>query len=154
MMRWSYIFLLTLGLFACKPTVEVGAEKPEILLTKEQMVAVLTDLTIMESVYQQKYIQVPRFSYLMIKEADSILKKHGTSQLVFDANMNYYSADLEALESIYQQVKRNLIAQQNALPKVEALPQDDSTKVNKKALKRLPFHTEESMQHQEANNNK
>ncbi|HNS41526.1 MAG TPA: DUF4296 domain-containing protein [Taishania sp.] len=154
MMRWSYIFLLTLGLFACKPTVEVGAEKPATLLTKEQMVAILTDLTIMESVYQQKYIQVPRFSYLMIKEADSIFKKHGTSQLVFDANMDYYSADLEALESIYQQVKSNLIAQQNALPKVETLPQDDSSKVNKKALNGLPFHTEESMQHQEANKNK
>ncbi|MCO5259039.1 MAG: DUF4296 domain-containing protein [Crocinitomicaceae bacterium] len=155
-MKLFYILIICLGFVACKSEGKYQADKvPSVLLSKDQMTDILTDLTILESAYQNKYIQVSRYSYLLIKDADSIFLKHGTNKLVFDENMVYYSSGIEDLATIYQEVKNRIENLRNTLP-YEENQQDTVDKTNNEVVgvdRRLPFKTEEDIQNVQGTSN-
>lgn len=95
-------------LVSCHENATVSYPEPDNLLEKEQMTKVLTELTLLESAYQTKYIQVSRYSSLINEQADSLFRALGTDKKTFDESMEYYSRHQEDLLEIYQQVKSNL----------------------------------------------
>lgn len=108
MKKWWVIAIILAGMASCQIDYSDVYSEPDELLTSEQMVDILTELSVVEAAYQAKYIQVSRFSSLLQKEADSIFTTFKTNRTVFEENMTYYGYEREELREIYQQVKVNL----------------------------------------------
>jgi hypothetical protein len=99
-------FIVILVMIACdKPVVP----KPSKLVSRDQMVDMLTDMHIAESVYQNR-----RYSgtqTLKFTEADfyySILKKHDVVDTLFEMSLIYYSSLPKEFEKIYSRVLNRL----------------------------------------------
>lgn len=95
-------------LAACNEKVSVSYPEPNSLIEKEEFVAILTELTVLESAYQTKYVQVTRYSGLLQQQSDSIFRVFKTDRNVFEESMDYYAHHQEQLVKIYEQVKVNL----------------------------------------------
>lgn len=126
-MKFFYFLLFTVFfLAACSREVKVIDEKPNNLIDREKMIEILTELSIVESIYQMKYVQVSRYESLLSEKADSIFNKFGVDNIIFDENMNYYLTDQDNMIFIYNKVKENITSRLNELPK-----DDDSDDKNK-----------------------
>jgi hypothetical protein len=115
MKSWFFILCLVL-ISACKGESVDKFPEPDNLLEKEQLIPILADLSIVESAYQVKYIQVSRYSTLLQKEADSIFQRHEVTRDDYEKSMEYYSHNQEELMEIYQEVKKKIEKQRNELP--------------------------------------
>lgn len=96
--------------------------EPENLLDKERMTDVLTELSIIEAAYQMKYIQVSRYSSVLLQDADSVFRVFNTDKDAFDASMDYYGHHQQELAEIYQAVKVNIEKRQAELPPISEEP--------------------------------
>lgn len=113
-------FLLIIGivsvLVSCKGSISGFYPEPDNLLSKEEMVDILTELAIIESAYQMKYVQVTRYSKVLQQDADSIFRAFKADRHTFEESMTYYGYHQEELIEIYQYVKANLEQRQADLP--------------------------------------
>ncbi len=123
---FCFLLFTVFLLFSCSREVKVIDEKPDNLIEREKMIEILTELSIVESIYQMKYVQVSRYESLLSEKADSIFNKFGVDKVIFDENMNYYLTDQEDMALIYGKVKENITSRLNELPK-----DDDSDDKNK-----------------------
>lgn len=89
--------------------------KPQDLIPKSDMVQILTELSVLESVYRQKYIQVKRYSSILQQKSDSIFEIYHTDSIAFRQSMEYYGFYQIELKDIYQQVAANIKQKQKAL---------------------------------------
>lgn len=132
-MRFLSIILLVMILISCQRSEAVVEEKPQNFLDKNKMINILTELTVLESTYQMKYIQASRFSYLMQKDADSIFHVFKINGKIFEENMTYYNSNPGELAEIYADVKKKIEQRQAKLPKINELSIDsniDTTLIN------------------------
>lgn len=134
MKKWLMIGVILTGIGACQMDYSDAYSEPDQLLRPEQMVGILTELSIVEAAYQSKYIQVSRFSSLLQKEADSIFTVFKTDRTVFEESMTYYGYQREELKGIYQQVKVNLEKRKseikidpNEIPDVPPVKKEEDT---------------------------
>ncbi|RZJ73763.1 MAG: DUF4296 domain-containing protein [Flavobacterium sp.] len=103
MKKLAILFMIVLFVACGKDKNEV--QKPEKLLTPEQMADVLYDLAILQATnsYSPKLLQDAD-----IKNADYIYGKYKIDSLVFTQNHKYYAGDLEMYEMIQGTVSDRL----------------------------------------------
>lgn len=120
-MRFLSIVLLVISLISCHRSETEIETKPQNFLDRNKMINVLTELTVLESTYQMKYIQASRFSYLMQEDADSLFHVFKIDGKIFEENMKYYNSNPGELAEIYDEVKKNIEQRKEKLPKINEL---------------------------------
>ncbi len=80
-------------------------EKPERLLSEDEMVSVLVDMAIVSSA---KGVNKKRFEDNGIIPDEFIYKRNNIDSIVFAQNNEYYSFNIKQYESIYVRVKDSL----------------------------------------------
>lgn len=107
MIRGGVIVLLIALLSSCVDSIPRKPE-PENLVEREKIVAILTDLSILETAYQLKYVQVAKYADQLKIGGDSILNAYKVSFEDFDQSMDFYGSDQEEMTRIYDDVKAKL----------------------------------------------
>ena len=102
----SIILLIVLFLVSCGGEKE-ETQKPNDLLDKSKMAAILTDITLMEAAANVKATQSP------IIKVDSVLKfniykQHMVSRKQYEASLKYYSANANEFKAVYDIVFQNI----------------------------------------------
>ena len=77
---------------------------PEVLLTEEQMIDVLTDSYLIEAELNQMKSSGKDVQNLQAAYYEQLFEHYGITDSIFEANMDYYSHDLETLERIMDSV--------------------------------------------------
>ena len=80
-------------------------DKPEQLLSEDEMVSVLVDMAIVSSA---KGVNKKRFENNGIIPDEYIYKRHNIDSIVFAQNNDYYAFNIKQYESIYVRVKDSL----------------------------------------------
>jgi len=101
----SFIYLLVLFLFVSCYDIE-QPEKPEDLISENQMVDVLVEIYIMSSA---KGINKRMLENNGITPVSYIYKKHGIDSMQFANSNNYYAHDIKVYDRIYEKVRDSLI---------------------------------------------
>ena len=84
-------------------------EKPDVMLTEQQMIDVLTDSYLIEAELNQKK-SVGEDVVLMQKVYyDQVFEHYGITDSIFEDNMHYYSLDLTTLERIMDSVMNRFL---------------------------------------------
>jgi hypothetical protein len=102
-MRKIVVFLC-FGLLICSCNSN-PIEKPENLLTKNQMVDILYDLYVLNAISTSDYMY---FRDRNIIPSRYIYKKYNIDSLQFATSDKYYASDLEEYEKIYERVTERL----------------------------------------------
>lgn len=103
-------------------------EKPKDLISEDQMVDVLVEITIMSSA---KGINKRMLENNGITPVAYIYKKHGIDSTQFANSNNYYAHDIEVYDKIYDKVKDSLTILRDKykeLQKEEVKKQDEKKK--------------------------
>lgn len=127
MKKSSLIYLLVLILFVSCYDIE-KPEKPKDLISEDQMVDVLVEITIMSSA---KGINKRMLENNGITPVAYIYKKHGIDSTQFANSNNYYAHDIEVYDKIYDKVKDSLTILRDKykeLQKEEVKKQDEKKK--------------------------
>ncbi len=95
-MRLAVFFLLAILSFSScnlqnKSNSEVLIEAPKVLLEKKEMVRLLAHVSLIESAYAVKYVQLVRYSEPLSKDVEVYLKENGVSVAEFEENIRYYT---------------------------------------------------------------
>lgn len=91
--------------------------EPDNLLSEEKMVEILTELSVLESDAQLKYVQTIKYADILSKSGDSLIKSKGVTPVDFESSMDYYGSRQQEMIQIYQLVNANLLAQKKHLEK-------------------------------------
>ncbi len=94
----SISFLLLL--FSCQHSLE----KPKDLLSKSEMTEILTDIYL----YKQTPDAAPLSKEAAFDTYVSIFKQHGTTKEIFQNSFDYYYANVEVMQHIYDDIIDNL----------------------------------------------
>lgn len=101
MRLYLYIFIsLSLMFFSCQHPLE----KPDHLLSKKDMIAILSDIYL----YKQTPTNLPLDQETAFDTYVSIFKAHHTTKEIFQNSYIYYYTDVNALQHIYDKVIDNL----------------------------------------------
>ncbi|MBN2868322.1 MAG: DUF4296 domain-containing protein, partial [Flavobacteriaceae bacterium] len=123
----SLIYLLVLILFVSCYDIE-KPEKPKDLISEDQMVDVLVEISIMSSA---KGINKRMLENNGITPVSYIYKKHGIDSAQFANSNNYYAHDIKVYDKIYDKVKDSLTTLRDKykeLQKEEIKKKDDKKK--------------------------
>lgn len=102
-------------LFSCQS--ETYSKKaPKDLVSRDTMIMLLKELSLIESHIQDKYAHVGVFKEVMIRSGEHILKKYDLSPERFEHTMDYYGTRQELLKEIYVQVLDSLNKDASKLP--------------------------------------
>lgn len=93
---------MLLALAACHDKNRVSVPDP--LLTESQMIDLMTDTYLIEAVLNQKKSAGVDVTQLQQAYYDQLFEHYGITDSIFEANMDYYSHDLETLERIMDSV--------------------------------------------------
>lgn len=93
------LFLLVISCFFFSCSSEKKKQAPEVLLSEEQMVDVVTDVQIMEATISYKKNTNQKTAYLKTVGYDTLFSHHGITDSIFEENMKYYN-DVEPLTLI------------------------------------------------------
>jgi hypothetical protein len=95
-------FLIPLVLlYACA----AAEEKPERLLSREQMVGILTDIHIAEAKANRTWLRSYDSLQLMYKAYENdVFKKHKTDSTVYRQSYKYYLEHMQEMDEIYTAV--------------------------------------------------
>lgn len=140
LMKQFFLLLICLSLLSsCNDEVQ----KPEKLFSKEQMVDMIYDLTILEA------IKVNNPIFLEDNNIDPytyIYKKYKIDSLQFVQNNKYYASDIKEYAKIYEKVQQRIeqnksevdtLLKKESSKKSPPISKDSVLKIKKKALKNL-----------------
>ena len=99
---WIVASLVLALLVACSNKEKEA--KPELLLSEQQMIDVLTDAYLIESVLNHKKSVGEDVTPLQKAYYDQLFEHYGITDTIFEMNMNYYSHELATLERIMDSV--------------------------------------------------
>ena len=102
-MKQLIIFCLCLILVSCYDIER--PEKPNDLLSKDKMVEVIIDMTLLTSAKGSNKFELQENGII---PKEYIFEKHGVDSIRFAKSNEYYSYDVEVYESIYQRVHDSL----------------------------------------------
>jgi hypothetical protein len=89
MKRIVIVIISLFFLVACSS--EKKKQAPEVLLSEEQMVDVMTDIQIMEATISYKRNTNQKTAYLKTVGYDTIFSHYGITDSIFKENMKYYN---------------------------------------------------------------
>ena len=85
------LFLLVISCFFFSCSSEKKKQAPEVLLSEEQMVDVVTDVQIMEATISYKKNTNQKTAYLKTVGYDTLFSHYGITDSIFEENMKYYN---------------------------------------------------------------
>ena len=113
MKRCCLFALLALLLFvSCNNKQKV--KKPEVFLTEQQMIDVLSDSYLIEAELTQKKSSGIEVAALQKEYYDQLFAHYGINDSIFEENMYYYTHQLPTLERIMDSVSNRFLKMQNA----------------------------------------
>jgi hypothetical protein len=115
--KFNILISLLLLIIAC----ESPEDKPEKIISEENMVSILIDIQILEAVYNTRLIHEEDRNERMDRYYLEIFENHQTSIDLFNESYSYYQENPDLLDAIYEKV----------LEKLEALQTEAETKVVK-----------------------
>ena len=126
-MQKSFIILLLLLIgFSCSN----GDKNKDLLIPKEKMALILTDLMLLEATYNSQLIRLNDNVERMLKYSDEILKHHDVSKEAFDYSYEYYMDDTEEFEATFELVFEELNKLETESLKFQKALKNDSTLVS------------------------
>ncbi|MEJ2113616.1 MAG: DUF4296 domain-containing protein, partial [Flavobacteriaceae bacterium] len=102
-MKQLLIFFICLVLISCHDIER--PEKPNDLLSKDKMVEVILDMTLLTSAKGSNKFELQENGII---PKEYILEKHGVDSIRFAKSNEYYSYDVQVYEDIYQRVGDSL----------------------------------------------
>ncbi len=150
-MKKAALILLAFLVLACN---DDTPQKPEKLLTEDEMVDVLYDITMLQSIRSFKP-QVLRDNNVDV--AEYVYTKYDIDSTVFAQNHSYYASQLEVYERIHDRVTNRIKKDQKPFedePKAEkdSVMDDKKNKGDKKKI--LGVSTLKKLEEQKEKNNK
>jgi hypothetical protein len=98
--------------FSCSS--EKKKQSPEVLLSEEQMVDVMTDVQIMEGIISYKRNSNQKTAYLKTIGYDTLFSHYGITDSIFEENIKYYNdVDPQTLIRIMDSVEVRLERMKN-----------------------------------------
>ncbi|MGM5630121.1 DUF4296 domain-containing protein [Apibacter raozihei] len=101
--------LITLFFLCVLSSCQHALDKPEDLLSKEEMVDIMTDIYL----YKQTPAELPLNDEIASDTYIAIFKKYKISKETFQQSFSYYYSNIEDMQHIYDRVIKNL---KNKLP--------------------------------------
>ncbi len=130
MIQKLVFILITVTLFGCQNVVR--PEKPNDLIRKDKMVAVIYDAYLANAA---KSINNKKLRQMGIKLDSIIYLKHDIDSLQFAKSNEYYSLDLDNYADIFSKVEARFLSQQEELDSIKQEKRDKNRKKNKKTIK-------------------
>lgn len=98
-MKKGILFIIMLVMFGCGQ--DTGVEKPEKLLSEQEMTDILYDISLLQAIrsHSQKTLDSNKVS-----GKNYIFKKYKTDSLTFANNHKYYASKLDVYEKIQKKV--------------------------------------------------
>ncbi|WP_299182833.1 DUF4296 domain-containing protein [uncultured Aquimarina sp.] len=124
------VFAIILVSFSCQKL--NSPDKPDNLIAEDKMVEILTDIAFVKAA-KGSYKKV--FDIQKINPESYILEKHGIDSLVFEANNNWYTSQLDQYEEIFNKVKSNLEVSKIKFEKLKK--EEDSLKKISDSIKKI-----------------
>jgi hypothetical protein len=106
MKRLLALFSVLIFLGSC-----MRKETPAGLLEREKMIAVLTDVHLVEG-YSGLVMEADTMKQVLADYMNLVYKKHQTDSLQFRKSLRYYSSEPKELKMMYDEVLRKLESQQ------------------------------------------
>jgi len=101
----KYILYIFIAIFAIVSCAEEAVPKPDNLLSKEQMVEILYDITLVNSI---KGVNKKKLEDGHVHLDTYLYKKHNTDSIQFLMSNNYYAANPPMYIDIYRMVQARL----------------------------------------------
>lgn len=108
-------FIFVFIAFSCERK-ELVIEVPKDLIPQDSFAIILTDLLVLESHIQGKYVQLNAYAEIMSQSGDSLMKKHNINYERFRQSMLYYGQLPQKIDSIYTEVIDSLNIRMVNLP--------------------------------------
>lgn len=126
-------FLVLIFLVACK-----GTNTPDGIIKKEQMTNLLTEIHIVDgSLYNVMQMPDTLYKYGTGKYL-AVFKKYHTDSVQFRKSFKYYSSNPDILQSIYEQITKNIKQKSDSLNKVNQKQTEKDNKRGTDSLNKLP----------------
>lgn len=119
-MKKITVILFSFLYLACGP----DAEKPKRLLSEDEMVNILYDLSLLQAISSGNPAQLDS-SRVDVKTY--VFKKYSIDSLTLVQNQKYYAADMEKYQKLHKRVSERLVAEKTPLDSL-AKKQDASKK--------------------------
>jgi hypothetical protein len=114
-MKSTVAIVLFIFLFSCSDT-DYAVVEPESLVSRDTLIRILKELSLIESHVQDNYIHVGAFGNLMKKSGEEILRKYNVAPLRFEETMDYYGTHQDEMIAVYEQVLDSLNKEASRLP--------------------------------------
>ncbi len=112
-MKYVYAIWIGVTLIACGPPNEEAPEKPDNLLSYDEMIEIMTDVQLAES-----YVRNGRHNIDSIMPNafyDHVWEKHALTKEDLEVSLSYYALFPDTLERIYEEVINELTEKQAAI---------------------------------------
>lgn len=132
----KYFFLVVIGAFftwSCSDVQE--RNKPEKLLSQNEMVKIYTDMLLLDAVYRTN---PEKFKIYNLEPTAHIYNKFDIDSLTLAQNMNYYNLDFETNSEIYEKVRSNIERHKQIIDSIDQVK--DSLRRQKQKLKNVKIN--------------
>lgn len=135
MRKVSVVFCLLLLMAACDK--RMNYQKPENLISKQQMIELLYDMHLAVGTSNLQNLKLEKNRNYM----SLVYEKHGIDSAQFTASNIYYTANINEYEAIFEEVEKRLKIDQNLYQKVtdslmEQNKAPEYNKINSDSLKK------------------
>lgn len=112
--RWLFVIgtLAILFVSSCKND-SYELKEPDDLISKDTMVMVLMDLTLIESHLQTKYVQLSNYYKSLKLSGDLITSKYNLTPDRVERSLVFYGSKQEVMQEIYASILDTLTIQSN-----------------------------------------
>ncbi|MCU0390908.1 MAG: DUF4296 domain-containing protein [Thermoflexibacter sp.] len=117
------IFWLSILFYACEETKKIEIQKPEKLLSREQMIQILSEVHLAEAGIAMMSIDHQRAIALYKNYHEEILKKHQIDTATYRKNYDYYMQNPLEMEYILTKIEDSLV-------KVQVIERDKKRTTN------------------------
>ena len=110
-MRYFFYGFLFLAVISCsqkKPLPEAEIQRPDTLISREQMIRVITDVHLAEAAISYVKNKGSQTKYVNEDYLNVVFEKYKISKETFTSNFNYYKQDQADFLKMYEKVIRNL----------------------------------------------
>ena len=104
MKTFIYTLAIVLGLVSCNKSY---IDKPDDLLSKSDMVDILTDLYLNQQ--ELNFSPIPDYSIQLAQNSLYIFKEHKTTHKIFEESYKYYYTKPSEYQRILDKVRENLV---------------------------------------------
>lgn len=110
---FAVLIILAVSFFInCKPKVQLKFDKPDLLLTENQMSRLLMDAQLVEGALITNKTKNKASKQLKTEYYEKIFEEHGVTEEIFKENVSYYNQFPETMEKIYDEVLAGLSKRQ------------------------------------------